>query len=97
MTWHPNISPIFLLLYAITNEKTFKFTQIGRLLAACIFSLQKLVPTTLVETSLFLKIIYLLLYIYDLGSYGENWRFLVISIVIDSDRGHCYEHLKKNR
>ena len=22
--------------------------------------------------------------------------FLVISIVIDSERGHCYEHLKKN-
>ena len=22
--------------------------------------------------------------------------FLVISIINDSDRGHCYEHLKKN-
>ena len=27
----------------------------------------------------------------------ENWHFLVISIVIDSDRGHCYEHLKKKQ
>ena len=31
------------------------------------------------------------------GSYGENLSFLIISIVIDSDRGHyCYEHLKKS-
>ena len=27
----------------------------------------------------------------------DNKHFLVISIVIDSDRGHCYEHLKKNQ
>ena len=26
---------------------------------------------------------------------SDNWCFLVISIVIDSDRGHCYVHLKK--
>ena len=37
-------------------------------------------------------------------SFGVHWRgsltfklaVLEISIVIDSDRGHCYEHLKKN-
>ena len=29
------------------------------------------------------------------GSYGGNQQILVISIVIDSDKGHCYEHLKK--
>ena len=32
--WHPNMSPTFLLLYAITNEKTLKLTQIDRMLAA---------------------------------------------------------------
>ena len=25
----------------------------------------------------------------------SNYRFLVISIVVDADRGHCWEHLKK--
>ena len=30
------------------------------------------------------------------GLYCDNYRFLVISIVIDCDRGNCYEHLKKN-
>ena len=29
------------------------------------------------------------------GSLTLNEQLLVISIVIDSDRGHCYEHLKK--
>ena len=29
------------------------------------------------------------------GSYGGNQPILVISIVIDSDRGHCYEPFKK--
>ena len=33
--------------------------------------------------------------IYLRGSYAGNQQFLVISIVIDSDRGHCCEHLKK--
>ena len=27
--------------------------------------------------------------------YGGNLQILVISIVIDSDRGHCHEHFKK--
>ena len=31
------------------------------------------------------------------GSLTFNWKFLVSSIVIDSDRGHCYEYLKKNQ
>ena len=30
--WHPNMAPSFLLLHIITNEKSLKFTQIGRLL-----------------------------------------------------------------
>ena len=29
------------------------------------------------------------------GPYGGKYVFLVISIVIDSDRGHCWEHLKE--
>ena len=29
------------------------------------------------------------------GPLTFNQQFLVISIVIDTDRGHCYEHLKK--
>ena len=29
------------------------------------------------------------------GLYGSNYQILVVSIVIDSDGGHCYEHLKK--
>ena len=29
------------------------------------------------------------------GPYLDNKCFLVISILIDSDRGHCYEHFKK--
>ena len=29
--------------------------------------------------------------------HDHNQQFLVISFVIDSDRGHCYEHLKKNQ
>ena len=31
---HPNKPPTFLLLYAITNEKTVKLMQIGRLQSA---------------------------------------------------------------
>ena len=35
------------------------------------------------------------------GTYGDCPEvissILVISIVVDSDRGHCYEHLKKNQ
>ena len=31
------------------------------------------------------------------GSLTFKLAVLVISIVIDCDRGHCYEHLKKNR
>ena len=27
-----------------------------------------------------------------MGPLRDNWHFLVISIVIDSDRGHCYKH-----
>ena len=40
------MAPSFLLLH-ITNEKTLKFTQIGRLLSASRASPQKHVPTTL--------------------------------------------------
>ena len=29
------------------------------------------------------------------GSLSFNWQFLVISIVIDCDGKHCYEHLEK--
>ena len=39
---------IFLLLYAITNEKTVKLTQIDRIPAASRVSQQKHVPITLV-------------------------------------------------
>ena len=46
--WHPNMAPSFLLLHVITNEKSLKFTQIGRLLSASHASPQKHVPTTLV-------------------------------------------------
>ena len=46
--WHPNMAPSVLLLHVITNEKSLKFTQIGRLLSASRASLQKHVPTTLV-------------------------------------------------
>ena len=46
--WHPNMAPSFLLLQVITNEKSLKFTQIGRLLSASRASPQKNVPTTLV-------------------------------------------------
>ena len=42
------MAPSFLLLHIITNEKTLKFTQIGRLLSASRASPQKHVPTTLV-------------------------------------------------
>ena len=42
------MAPSFLLLHIITNEKTLKFTQIGRLLSASHASPQKHVPTTLV-------------------------------------------------
>ena len=42
------MAPSFLLLHIITNEKTLKFTQIGRLLSASRTSPQKHVPTTLV-------------------------------------------------
>ena len=31
------------------------------------------------------------------GSLTHTYVFLDFSIVIDSDRGHCYEHLKKNQ
>ena len=31
------------------------------------------------------------------GPYSGNEQILVISIVIDSDGGHYYEHLKKNQ
>ena len=31
------------------------------------------------------------------GSLTSELAFLVLSIVIDSDRGHCYEHFKKNQ
>ena len=33
--------------------------------------------------------------IYLRKPYDRNYHFLIISIVIDSDRGHCYKHLKK--
>ena len=46
--WHPNMAPSFLLLHVITNEKSLKSTQIGRLLSASRASQQKHVPTTLV-------------------------------------------------
>ena len=46
--WHPNMAPSFLLLHVITNEKSLKFTEIGRLLSASRASPQKHVPTTLV-------------------------------------------------
>ena len=46
--WHPNMAPSFLLLHVITNKKSLKFTQIGRLLSASRASPQKHVPTTLV-------------------------------------------------
>ena len=42
------MAPSFLLLHVITNEKSLKFTQIGRLLSASRASPQKHVPTTLV-------------------------------------------------
>ena len=43
------MAPSFLLLHVITNEKSLKFTQIGRLLSASRASPQKHVPTTLVS------------------------------------------------
>ena len=42
------MAPSFLLLHVITNEKSLKFTQIGRLLSASRASPQKHVPSTLV-------------------------------------------------
>ena len=42
------MEPSFLLLHVITNEKSLKFTQIGRLLSASRASQQKHVPTNLV-------------------------------------------------
>ena len=49
----------FLLLYAITNEKTVKLTQIDRIPAASRTSLQKHVPITLIGIP-YLSLIYLL-------------------------------------
>ena len=46
--WHPNMAPSFLLFHVITNQKSLKFTQIGRLLSASRASPHKHVPTTLV-------------------------------------------------
>ena len=34
VTLHPNKAPTFLLIYAITNEKTVKLMQVDRLLSA---------------------------------------------------------------
>ena len=45
--WYPNMAPYILLLHVITNEKTLKLKQIGRLPALPRFPPQKHVPTTL--------------------------------------------------
>ena len=40
------------------------------------------------------------MYLFSLALWGRRTIisvFLVISIVIDSDKGHCYEHLKKSK
>ena len=49
VTWHPNIAHIFLLLYAITNEKTVKLIQIDTMPAASALSSHKHVPITLMS------------------------------------------------
>ena len=57
---HPNRQPTFLLLYAITNEKTVKLMQVDRLLSAPKLRLhqQKQVPITLVGIP-YLSLMYL--------------------------------------
>ena len=67
------MAPTFLLLYAITNEKTVKLTQRDRIQAESRASPQKHVPITLVGIP-YLNLIYQLGVIhYELGPRPASW------------------------
>ena len=92
--WHLNMAPSFLWLHIITNEKTLKFTQIGRLLSASRASPQKHVPTTLVG-------IHTCWYIYlgvaslsvTLLATTEQWRYF--DCFIDSGKERDQSNMSK--